>query len=185
MTAQASDRLEFDGYSRSLIGEPLHAWLARPKNKGLRFMRRTTACSRGYVATWQVFNGRLFLKSIDGTFRGGSPARIESLFLNYSSQYLDSVKAHHPDNAGPGQFAFWVTGQLGCAIGKLLYYVHYGYMSVYERTLLLSITNGFVTGQQIIDNEPPPSRMINGEWLSDFELELELGFDAETDDPTC
>lgn len=153
MTAQISDTILIEGYKRLLYGEPLYSWLARRNNKALRFQRQSTACWRGYVAEWQVFNGRLFLKSIQGRHQDGSVIQIEDLFVHYSREYLDSVKAYAPSNAGPGQFAFWFSGCLECPVGKLQSYAHMGYMSVHEKMLVLHVHNGFVTGQHIITHD--------------------------------
>lgn len=177
MTAQVCDGLLVDGYQRRIQGEPLLSWLSRSRNKALRFQRRTTACRRGYVATWEAFNGRLFLVTIDAHQRDGAPVRVGDLFTNYSTEYLESVMAHHPSNAGPGQFAFWVSGRLACPMGRQLYYEHTGYGSVYEKTLLLHVAKGFITGQQIIDNAPPPGRQVGNDWASDLELELDVSCD--------
>lgn len=178
MTAQVSDTLLIDGYRRSIMGEPLALWLNRPKNREIRFMRRTTACSRGYVARWQVFKGRLYLSELNAAFKDGRAVQIPDIFRNYSAQYFDAEGAFDPANAGPGQYAFWVTGAMPCRIGSILNYQHSGYSSIYEKTLLLTFRRGFLTGQQIANNSLPPGRMINDEWISDADLELEGDFQA-------
>ncbi|WIV99680.1 AAA family ATPase [Kinneretia aquatilis] len=99
MTAQVSDVLCIEGHRRPLICEPLLGWLLRKKNRPLRLKRRTTACSRGYVAEWAIFNGRLFLTHVHGQWRDGSVVVANELFIHYSSQYFESVGARSPDNA--------------------------------------------------------------------------------------
>lgn len=169
MTAQVSDVLCIEGYRRPLICEPLFGWLCRKKNRALRFRRRTTACSRGYVAEWTVFNGRLFLTKMHAQWRDGGDVAIEDLFTNYSPQYFESVSAHHPENAGPGQFAFWVDGLIACRLGKLLGYQHSGSSSIYERTLELRIRDGFLVGQRLIENEAPSPEFDLEEDLEDID----------------
>ena len=166
MTAQVSDGLKFEDRWYGLSCEPLITWLWRRKNKGLRFRRTSTACSRGYGAKWALHNGRLYLTSISGTFADGSPVTLESLFVNYSKQYLDSVGANDPFNAGPGAFAFWVTGTLRCSFGKLLRYEHAGYSSIYEGEIHLCMEDGFLIGTRIVHREPPRRR--TGDDLDDF-----------------
>jgi hypothetical protein len=156
MTAQAMDSLTFEGRHYQLACEPLADWLYRRKNRKLRFRSRTTACWRGYDASWEVARGRLYLTSFSATQMDGTPATIDSLFANYSRQYLDSVKADDPDNAGPGRFAFWCTDTLICPFGARIKYKHAGYLSRYEKELWLTFKDGFLIGQQIVSNEPPP-----------------------------
>lgn len=155
MTAQISDRLKFEGRFFSLSCEPLITWLWRRKNKGLRFQRSSSACSRGYGAEWEIHQGRLYMSSIAGTLSDGSPATLASIFANYSKQYLDSVGANDPANAGPGAFAFWVTGTLTCSFGKLLKYKHAGYSSIREGELHLCMKDGFLIGTRIVHCELP------------------------------
>jgi hypothetical protein len=153
MTAQIGDRLLFEGRRFNLSCEPLITWLWRRKNKGLQFRRSHTACRRGYTSRWEIHRGRLYITSISGTLRDGTAATLDSLFVNYSRQYLDSVGANDPANAGPGAYAFWVTGTLRCSFGELLNYFHGGYASTYEGELLLSFKEGFLVGQRIVHNE--------------------------------
>ena len=166
MTAQVGDGLKFEGRRFSLDCEPLAAWLSRRKNKTLTFRRRHTACWRGYVATWEVFRGRLYLTSISGTLSSGSAASVEALFANYTDQYLDSVGANDPANAGPGAFAFWVTGTLWCSFGPLLKYEHTGYASIRQSELHLVMREGFLIGSRIVQREVKESH--------DFDIEADL-----------
>lgn len=172
MTAQVSDVLYIEGHRRPLICEPLLGWLLRKKNRPLRLKRRTTACSRGYVAEWAIFNGRLFLTHVHGQWRDGSVVVANELFIHYSSQYFESVGARSPDNAGPGHFAFWVDGRLACSVGTLLCYSHAGYESVYEKTLELHVRQGFLVGQRLIDNE-----------LTDLDFDIEVDIDEAPQQP--
>lgn len=180
MTAQVTDNLTFEGRGYQLASEPLAGWLYRRKNRQLHFRAQHTACSRGYSASWEVASGRLYLTSFSAHLDDGTSATIDSLFANYSRQYLDSVKADDPSNAGPGRFAFWCTGTLRCPFGARLKYVHSGYGSTYERDLLLNFEDGFLVGQRIVDNmpasRPHASDQVSAmaEVLTPIELESEL-----------
>lgn len=167
MTAQVGDSLGFEGRRFSLACEPLADWLSRRKNKALRFRQRHTACSRGYVARWEVSRGRLYLASIAGTLSGGTVASLDALFVHHSKQSLDSVGANAPANAGPGAFAFWVTGTLCCALGPLLKYAHTGYESISQRELHLVMRDGFLIGTRIVQREMPRDQ---GTWDVDDDL---------------
>lgn len=174
MTAQVTDGLTFEGRRYQLAGEPLADWLCRRKNRQLRFRAKSTACWRGYSARWEVTCGRLYLTSFSASLVDGTPATIDSLFANYSRQYLDSVKADDPSNAGPGRFAFWCTGTFSCPFGELLDYVHAGYESSYEGELLLSFKEGFLVGQHIVNNEIGVRAQEPADVLTPLEMESEL-----------
>jgi hypothetical protein len=131
-------------------------WLYRRKNrkdKALRFSVKSSNCWRGYVAEWEISRGRLYLTSIKGKLADGSDATSSALFKNYSSQYLDSLGANDPANAGPGTFAFWVSGWMSYSFGQLLSYAHMGYGGIYEGQLFLLMKEGFLVGQQIVHRQ--------------------------------
>ena len=50
-------------------------------------------------------------------------------------------------------FAHWYSGTLRVRDGKMLSYKHMGYMSLFERELLIDVEHGLVTGQRIKDNQ--------------------------------
>lgn len=153
MTAQVPDSIFFEGRWRNLSCEPLAPWLARKKNDHLRFRSASTACRRGYRAEWMLERGRLFLTRFTGRFADGQQADIASLFESYSDQFYRDCGASNPSNLGPGRFAFWVTGTLGCNVGRLLRYEHIGYQSLYEGELHLIFDQGFLVGQRIVRRE--------------------------------
>ena len=51
-----------------------------------------------------------------------------------------------------GLFAHWYSGELRCPRGKLLNYVHGGYMSTYEEDLFIEVQNGVVVGERLVVN---------------------------------
>jgi hypothetical protein len=172
MTAQASDSLKFEGRWFGLSCEPLRDWLDRPKNrknKTLRFRAASSACWRGYGARWEIARGRLYMTSIGGTLSDGSPVTPAVLFANYSKQYLDSVGANDPENAGPGTFAFWVTGLIWCSFGRLVRYEHMGYESIYEGQLHLVMKDGFLIGQRIVHREVPKKKSEIYDWEDELD----------------
>ena len=54
-------------------------------------------------------------------------------------------------------FAHWYSGTLRVRDGQMLNYKHMGYMSVFERELLLEVERGVVTGTKVMDNRPDAS----------------------------
>lgn len=148
MTAQVSDALVFQGNSYPLYSEPLHAWLSRRSNKGIRFQRIHTGCQRGYVAKWEVIDDRLYLTSIRGKF-------LLQVGASFVTGPECSVHDLFPGREQP-VLADWVTGTLRCPFGERLQYVHSAYASIYEHELVLQFQSGVLKEYKIVDNQPPP-----------------------------
>ncbi|MBM3249482.1 MAG: hypothetical protein FJZ09_01360 [Candidatus Omnitrophica bacterium] len=138
-TAQIGDTLIYKGGQFSISSEPLESYFDEnhPRPRDL-FEFSCTACWRGYVATWKVEDGFLYLvKVIEGTCDAGAPEiPIKSIF---------------PDREAPVK-AVWYSGVIRIPQGELLEYVHMGYDSVYEKELLLTFEKGKLTGERLNDN---------------------------------
>jgi hypothetical protein len=89
----------------------------------------STGCWRGYIAIWEIKDGRLFLNEVAGRYK---LARDEPLF------------------------AGWFTGVLRVALGGTLRPIHMGFASVPERELHIKVEKGIVFGQREIDNKSRP-----------------------------
>lgn len=141
MTAQVSETLTYLGQVLRLFDEPLRPWLAKRRNKHIRFKRRSTACRRGYVGSWEIIDDRLYLVRIVGNFPDGRAITIGELFPD------------SPDKV----FASWFTSELRCPTGRLLEYVHSGYSRIYERDVLLRFQDGVLVERRTVINEPTAS----------------------------
>lgn len=138
MTAQFSEHLLLRGEKLSLCTEPLAEYLVTSGNR-IKFDAEWTACWRGYVGTWAIEGGRLYLVKLKGTSKtcaGLINRTLADLFPDY------------PD----GVFAHWYTGELRCTKGKLLRYVHGGYASSYEQDLFIEIVRGEVVAERLVVN---------------------------------
>ena len=133
MTAQVSEKLIYKGESLSLCSNPLSPFL---EQSNFQFRISSTACWRGYIGSWEIENGRLYLKSILGNLKNGQPINIETLFPGYSN----------------GVFAHWYSGELRCPRGKLINYIHGGYASQYEEDMFILIERGCVISERVIKN---------------------------------
>jgi hypothetical protein len=122
MTAQSSETIIIEGLEYSLFAEPLESYWndLKPKPK---FFARYTSCWRGYVATWEIIAGKLYLIDINTQ---NDTLRISSIF---------------PQTAGP-VIANWYSGKLRIPSGELLEYVHAGYESKYERDIFITVKKG-------------------------------------------
>jgi hypothetical protein len=136
MTAQVYEKLMLDGQQTSMaccpslpkghprIREINPAEMAEGDSRAF-----TTACWRGYIGSWEIKDGRLYLIGVIGRFR---------------------LKGKEP------LFADWYSGVLAVPRGAQLKYVHMGFESVYEEELRIQITNGVVASNRVINNRPPP-----------------------------
>jgi len=143
-TAQAPDILIYKGDTLSIFANPLELLYdndsIRPKYFGEKEACMTTACWRAYQAEWTIVDNDLFLTGI------------------YSCCYYeDSIKADlsklFGDKCINGKVkADWVTARIIAPQGKLLYYIHDGYSSIYEKELELNFIKGQLAGTNIYDN---------------------------------
>jgi hypothetical protein len=152
-TAQVPDILLYQGQAQPLLTNPLEAYFSsrRPKPDTL-FRFSCTANWRGYVATWEIKEGSLYLVRLtEGTCDQDAPEiPLAKLF---------------PDRQAPVR-ADWFSGVLRVPMGNKIKYRHMGYMSVYEKDRFLTIKSGVLAGEEIVDNaagdttvaEPPAER---------------------------
>jgi len=132
MTAQKRDSILYKGRQYSLATEPLRPYL---EAMNISYPGTSTGNYRGYIASWEVRDEKLYL--IELMIPGFKPEmdREEDLF--------------------PGEertFAEWYTGKLRIPHGELLEYVHHVYASLYEKELFLRFLHGKLIGESEIDN---------------------------------
>lgn len=137
-TAQEPDLLVYRSDTLLLQANPLEQWLSQQPARPAEFSGSgSTACWRGYQATWQLENDQLYLVRL----APGCQARAADLRRWFA-----------PD-AGGRVAATWVTGRLVVAMGKLLHYEHAGYASIYEQDWVLTIQQGRLVQQQTFTNQ--------------------------------
>lgn len=132
MTAQMFDKIILEDQEYLLYCEPLEAFWDKFNPKP-DFEPPHTACWRGYLASWMVQDGRLFLTGIE--------TENENLEL---------------DKVFPGKrtpiFADWFSGRLRVPKGEMTQYIHMGYESIYESDLFLIVENGMIVNEELINN---------------------------------
>lgn len=134
MTAQASERLNFEGQETWMATEPLSQYLKTRNDR--KFISPSTACWRGYFGHWEIKDNKLYLIALKAFIEGYDEVGLDYLF--------------------PGKeivFANWFSGEIRIPKGEILDYVHMGYASLYERDILLVIKNGTIINQYEVDNE--------------------------------
>jgi hypothetical protein len=131
-TTQFSDILYLNGQKHSLDSLPLEQY-KDPGNPLPKFRAPNTATWRGYIATWEINRGVLYLKAIRAWTEQGKVG-LEALF---------------PGQQGPVP-ATWFTGKLTVPYGKILKPAvpH----PIYEKHLLITIEKGRVVNQKVMDN---------------------------------
>lgn len=145
MTAQIPDTILIDGQAHELFSEPLNAYYSDAPRPN--FIPQSTANWRGYIGTWEVRDGRLYLI--------GVAAEICNLPLIWDCPKDQRRKVGLVDlfpQQGGAILADWFSGTLRVPIGGQLQYRHMGYESVYEFDLLLTIEKGAVKSTTTVDN---------------------------------
>lgn len=127
MTAQLAETLILNEQKVAMCSTPLECYFSfggvRPD-----FAETCTALWRGYIGTWEIIEGRLYLIALNGTLRTGEAASLATIYPEYPERV----------------FAHWYSGILRIPQGELLEYVHAGFGSIYEQDLLIDIENGLV-----------------------------------------
>jgi hypothetical protein len=138
MTAQAAEALIYKGEKLSLCTNPLGAYLEGVSSP-IKFCATSTALWRGYIGTWTIEGGRLYLAKLRGYI--DKDGAVDEVGLSY-------LFPDYPD----GVFAHWYSGELRCPMGELLNYVHGGYGSTYEQDLFIEIEKGVVVNERLVGN---------------------------------
>lgn len=131
-TTQFSDILYLNGQKQSLDSLPLEPYYG-PGNPRPKFRAPNTATWRGYIATWEIDRGVLYLKAIRA----------------WTDQREVGLEALFPGQKGPVA-ATWFTGKLRVPQGKILKPAvpH----PIYEKYLMITVEKGRVVSQEVIDN---------------------------------
>ena len=131
-TTQFSDILYLNGQKHSLDSLPLETYYG-PGNPRPKFRAPNTATWRGYIATWEIDRGVLYLKAIRAWTDRGEMG-LPDLF---------------PGRKGP-VVATWFTGKLKVPQGKVLKpAVPY---PIYEKYLVITVEKGRVVSREVTGN---------------------------------
>ncbi len=144
MTAQIPEILRHRGMTLTMAAQPLYPYLVkRTKIRRPDFTPTTTACHRGYVGTWEIRDGCLYLAEIDGVMRteGG---------------FAKATLATAMPWAKDGLPATWVSGKIRCPEGHLQNYVHQAFQSSYQRDRYFDFKNGRLVQEWLVLNPPEP-----------------------------
>jgi len=177
-TAQIPDRLIYKGDTLSLFATPLgllpQRELLNTKSffggKGCFF----SASWRNYIATWSIENNKLYLISIRNTcyptelknVAGSFKAKSDSI----GTEYADLKKLFKDKYINGKVLADWVSDTVYAPKGKLLYYIHMGFESIYEKELEFKIINGALVQVSELDN----SKLKRSKYSENGELQYQF-----------
>jgi hypothetical protein len=154
-TAQIPDFLIYRGDTLSIFANPLESYFDnhfRPDSVFAKYGYNSTACWRGYIGYWELKNDSLFLIELQG----------DSSKIDLSLIFKDR------DTKGK-IFADWYNFPILNPYGKLLFYEHMGYGSIYEFEKEFSFDKGILTNIKTYDN----SKSIKSIYTQDQKLLLE------------
>ena len=135
MTAQLSEALIMDDERHRLFETPLDDYFRLMRMES-PFPSGCSACWRGYLGTWELTNGRLYLTRLGAEMGEASSITIADLFPGF------------PDRV----FAHWFSGCLRLPQGEQIEYIHMGFSRQHERDLFIDIRQGCEIGRRIVDN---------------------------------
>jgi hypothetical protein len=159
-TAQIPDILIYRGDTISLFDCPLDYFpnkeLLNPKSLFGSSGCFYTACWRNYVATWIIENEKLYLVKIRNACYPTDMKYVEASYqdgaVTPGREYAD-LKSLFPDRYKDGKvFADWVTVNMFSPKGKMLFYIHDGFESIFEKELEFIVEKGVLKSITELDN---------------------------------
>ncbi len=131
-TAQAPDKIWYEGKLYDMQTNPMEPYFAKNPDKKPKTEVWSSGLRRGYVATFEMSNGGLYLRDIEIMIP--NPSQV---FENRFKSVLGEVV---PD--GQRLKIDWFNGLLVLPHGKPVSYVHGGYLSTFENYVLIEIVAG-------------------------------------------
>ncbi|HOX83969.1 MAG TPA: hypothetical protein PLS08_13140 [Chryseolinea sp.] len=143
MTSQLPDRILIDGEWMDLYSNPLEQyWIGSAKKRPV--FDQQFNCKRGYVASWEVKDGQLFLKDIVGNFE-----KHTFFIVKKSAPY--SLDVLFPKSRNRIVKAIWFSGKLRIPRGKMVLYDHKEYDSRFEKEQIITVYKGNIMKMVTMD----------------------------------
>ena len=106
MTVQLPEQLWYQGQTLAMASTPLEDYFVLLGERPC-FQPTSAALSRGYVGSWELRDGRLYLMGLRGWLEGGQAASLAVLFPGFAERVfahwyhgtLRISRGHAPDNA--------------------------------------------------------------------------------------
>ena len=177
MTSQICEKLIYLGKKVSIATEPLNQYIRKKENE-ISFVLQSTGCWRGYVGSWKIEKGQLFLTGLKGSaiiydkekyldeFNAQKQQMKSGLITSkeYQKIIADLKKRMHSEGKKielsvaalfPGKkkiFADWYSGTLRIPQGEILDRHPMGHFSTYERDLILEFKEGYHISSRRVSN---------------------------------
>lgn len=166
-TAQSADWLIYEGRFFRIADDPLDTF-PWPNDKRPWFEIapgvQSTGNYRGYLAIWEIRDGRLFLAGLDAWME--KPDDEKHKFDEKDEKTWTwspdddkervNLKRAFASRFKEGRiFADWFTGVVRIPDGKMLKYVHFDHASTFERDILLHFEAGMLRRSEVRQNKLP------------------------------
>lgn len=143
-TAQLPDLLIYKGDTLEIIANPLESYPSvdslRSVMFGNDFGMEPTNCWRGYQAVWELKGNELYLVDILSCRYDEDKKKVNLQSL-FGIKFINGkVKAE------------WLTANIISRSGKLIYYEHMGYGSIYEKEIEFQFKAGVLVNSKVYDN---------------------------------
>jgi hypothetical protein len=140
-TGQRPERIIYKGTEYALFTDPLESYFTDDNPRPVKlFGNECTASRRGYIATWKVENGILYLVKVVAGDCSADPAEIDVTSIFRKNLPVEAT---------------WYSGTLRIPRGRLLKFINAGYASVYEEEILLTIDRGMLVREELKKNSKP------------------------------
>jgi len=154
MTIQISDKIVFEDGFFTLLCYPLEDYLNK-KSPKIHFLPINSANLRGYIASWAIINGLLYLTHLRGKIcMCNNDSRNNNLSLcNFqnSSCNIKNISTYDIfQYSGNNIFADWFTGDLIASYGPEIKQNGYVNIPFYEKYIIINIKNGLVQNKKIL-----------------------------------
>ncbi|MBB3955293.1 hypothetical protein [Novosphingobium sediminicola] len=150
MTSQIPDTIYYQDRRCDLMATPLEAYFeqgpARPE-----LDCSYSALWRGYIATWRLVEGRLFLVYLRPGMADGPKLTLGTVFPGQGRRVLAS----------------WFTGSLRISEGHCQEWLEGGFMNAHERETLVEIAEGWVISERTLDLASIPMAAWPAEVMGD------------------
>ena len=155
MTSQIPEIIFYKNKSNITYSEPLRSFLMnlRPVPK---FMAVRTSLWRGYICTWKIEDGKLWLIELQGILINDEVVAMENFF---------------PENAGM-VFAKWFTGAISIPQGRVVRYSQFSSSNDYESSIIIEVKDGKVKNEKLVRNPYLKEELENYESIEFIEDDL-------------
>jgi len=140
-TGQEPDYLIIKGKRVCIQTNPLETFLSSHPDRKLKKPTLITSCWRGYIATFEIIENKLFVQKIV-TRQMSIDEKTKQVSENETDVTGELI--YKPEE----RFCSWYTAVLILPEGELVHYVHMGYASSYERYTLIWIRDGILIAEK-------------------------------------